>query len=32
VAPATVRNQIYRAYRKLDVNNKAELVHRLQRV
>ena len=32
VAPATVRNQIYRVYRKLDVNNKAELVHRLQRV
>ena len=31
VAPATVRNQIYRLYRKLDVNNKAELVHRLQR-
>ena len=32
VAPATVRNQIYRSYRKLDVNNKAELVHRLHQV
>lgn len=29
ISPATVRNQIYRAYRKLHVNNKAELVMRL---
>jgi DNA-binding CsgD family transcriptional regulator len=30
LAPATVRNLISRAFRKLDVNNKAELALRLR--